>query len=601
MQLESISIFGFRSIAHLEDVRIGSPTLLTGHNDAGKSAFLDAVRFLLSEYQLTDRDPTYASGSIDGADTAQQEPSRKRRVLTTSVVGRFRLSQSEQDQLALPADIRLRRILTEGASPTFEVEMPIPDDELLRDLDTLSLPELKSRVKAKGLKPEGSNKPELLAALRAAASAEPSTLGWGQAGSDVIKALPTPLSFNPSGVTDAEESIRAALQTAYKGHERNEEFRGSIRKLEEDLEAKVAADAGDLKDHIMKTIPDIGNVRIIPSVSFSAGLKNTQISITNAAGEAIHLGEAGAGRARRVSMAVWEYNTGLLSESGDFVILYDEPDTHLDYTHQRNFMQLIRRQTELPHVRMVIATHSMNLIDGVDISDVVLLKHNQEFRTTAHVLADDTEIGAHLGAVAASLGLRNTVLLHERLFVGVEGGTEEAAFPVLFRLATGSQLEACGIAMWSCDNNEGALKFAAFLNKHGRDVVFVVDQDSKKNSRHMFNTKKLAEYGLTETRHGIYLGHPDGLEDLFGNEIWVRVANRNWPRVDGDSWTDSEIDALRTGKFSSQLLELVKSGSESGPRNKQELMTTLVLDLKDASEVPESLTTAFKILIDRAA
>lgn len=264
-------------------------------------------------------------------------------------------------------------------------------------------------------------------------------------------------------------------------------------------------------------------------------------------------------------------------------------------------MQLIDRQAKLPHVRMVIATHSMNLIDGVDISDVVLLAHDDKYRTAAHILADDSEVGAHLGAVAASLGLRNTVLLHERLFVGVEGATEIAAFPVLFRLATGRQLEACGIAMWSCDNNEGALKFAAFLNNHNRDVAFVVDQDSKKNSKHLFNTKKLAEYGLAEERHGIYLGHPNELEDLFDDAVWARVANEKWPKQDGSLWNETDVASLRAGKFSSSLLELMKVGSEQGPKNKQELVTTLALNLADSSEVPSSLTAAFNLLIERAA
>lgn len=62
VQLHTITILGFRSIAHLNGLTLGSPTLLTGHNDAGKSALLEAIRFLLNEYELTDRDPTFAMG-----------------------------------------------------------------------------------------------------------------------------------------------------------------------------------------------------------------------------------------------------------------------------------------------------------------------------------------------------------------------------------------------------------------------------------------------------------------------------------------------------------------------------------------------------------
>jgi hypothetical protein len=182
----------------------------------------------------------------------------------------------------------------------------------------------------------------------------------------------------------------------------------------------------------------------------------------------------------------------------------------------------------------------------------------------------------------------------------VGGATEAAAFPVLFRLATGRQLEACGIAMWSCNNNEGALKFAAFLNEHGRDVVFLVDQDSKSNSKNIFSTKKLTEYGLSDAQHGLYLGDPNELEDLFDDSIWARVANLMWKKVDGTEWLEDEIGNLREGKFSSSLLELFKTGSETGPKNKQELMVTLALNLSDSSEIPASLNEAFNILIARA-
>lgn len=114
-------------------------------------------------------------------------------------------------------------------------------------------------------------------------------------------------------------------------------------------------------------------------------------------------------------------------------------------------------------------------------------------RTVIDRLGDDSDVGRHLGAVAAALGLRNTVLLHERLFVGVEGISEQSAFPILFRLATGNHLESCGIALWACRNNEGATDFAKFPVEHERQVVFIIDSDSKSAKRNVFSDKKLME------------------------------------------------------------------------------------------------------------
>jgi predicted ATP-dependent endonuclease of OLD family len=114
------------------------------------------------------------------------------------------------------------------------------------------------------------------------------------------------------------------------------------------------------------------------------------------------------------------------------IVVYDEPDTHLDYHHQRKVMKLIREQSALEHVNVLVATHSMNLIDGVDISDVVHLKLVEE-RTVLERLQDNEHniIDGYLGTLSASLGLRNSVLLHERCFLAVEGETEQQAFPVL--------------------------------------------------------------------------------------------------------------------------------------------------------------------------
>ena len=71
-------------------------------------------------------------------------------------------------------------------------------------------------------------------------------------------------------------------------------------------------------------------------------------------------------------------------------------------------------------------------VDGVDISDVVHLKLVEE-RTVLERLQDNEHniIDGYLGTLSASLGLRNSVLLHERCFLAVEGETEQQAFPVL--------------------------------------------------------------------------------------------------------------------------------------------------------------------------
>jgi len=439
VKLLSVSIAGFRSIRSLENLQIGSPTILSGHNDAGKSAIIDAILMLLGEYKLVVDDMTYENGQGDS--TA--------RVAETSVVGVFELNESERIDFGAER-VELRRRSLGGDAAILQIRKEDPTDPRLRDYAELTVANLKDRLETLEI-PIGKmrNKAEFLAALDSAAAAAPKEWVWSKAPGAMEKALPMVRRFDAAGPFDAEDAIRATLQTAYRAHLEDDELSGSVSEIERALEAKLVDDVRSILDHVENKVGDVGKIDIQPTVSFSSanGLKATSISVTNFAGEPVNLQRSGAGRARRITLAVWEYNSLLLRETGqDIVLLYDEPDTHLDYAHQRELMQLILEQSAQENVSVVVASHSMNMIDGVDISNVVHIRH-EDLRTVVDSLADDSEIGSHLGAIAASVGLRNTVLLHERLFVGVEGDSEARALPVLFKLATGRQLESCGIAI----------------------------------------------------------------------------------------------------------------------------------------------------------
>ncbi|MBN6189802.1 AAA family ATPase [Aneurinibacillus sp. BA2021] len=587
MLLESVTISGFRSIGAELTVMVDSPTILAGHNDAGKSAVLDAIAFLLDETKLTDRDRTYGPPGPDGA------PSR---VSETIVEGNFRIRSEEEAELGRTGTIKLRRAYRETGT-AFEMLAAVPVDERLQDIESQDVKSLKFRLNGLGLS-EAGLKPDLVARLQELVPAAAKEDRWVPASTALKRALPRVQRFDATSTQNPEDAILATLKTSYTTHTEDDKIKGKLSKVTRSLQKRVAKDAEDLRQHIKNQCADIGDIRIDPTVRLDSGLKSLELSAVNARGEQVHLGQSGTGRSRRIALAVWEFNADLLSESSeDTILLYDEPDTHLDYSNQRGFMALLSAQSALPNVRIVVATHSMNLIDGVDISNVVHLRH-VDSRTTADTITDDSEIGKHLGSIAASLGLRNTVLLHERLFVGVEGATESRAFPVLFKLATGRQLQACGIAVWPCDNNEGALRFAQYLVKHQREVLLVVDQDSR--DLRIFKEPSLATHDLKLGTHVLTVGVRE-FEDTFSDQQWADCANREWPRTDGREWTAADFSQHRDGKFSKEIESMVRENSTVEISGKPEIMTKLALGLSTAEEVPEQLRTMFEELITRAA
>jgi putative ATP-dependent endonuclease of OLD family len=559
--------------------------------------------FLLESYALTESDRTYVS-SADGSVSPASDGAIER-VSETYVAGTFILNDDEAGQHG-PSPLQIRRVARAGAKPVLEVLRSVPVDSRLHDLETLGVPQLEDRLKTLGLDQTKGKKADYLERLQLAAAAAPQAEKWVGADAALAKALPAGRRFDATSAVDAEVAIKDTLTTAYRTHIESEALQGNVRKIEMDLETLLVKDADEIRKHIMDKVSDIGNVQITPSVSFTSanGLKSTGISVTNQAGENINLQLSGAGRARRVALAIWEYNATLLAQSGeDIVLLYDEPDTHLDYGHQRELMTLIHEQTKNPKVTVVIASHSMNLIDGTDISDVVHVKHELH-RTVIERLADDSAIGSHLGAIAASVGLRNTVLLHERLFVGVEGESEARALPVLFKLATGRHLESSGIAIWPCSNNEGARHFAGFLHGHGRNVVFLVDVDSKTNAKHVFSPEKLRSAGLDPETQCLYVGDPNEIEDIFTDEQWATAANRSWPHIDADTrpWSAADFAQHREAKFSKAILEMVRTGTEatSAPTGKPDMLVGLALSLASPEEVPQDLREKFAHLVTLA-
>lgn len=602
MRLKTVSVSGFRSLESVDSVHLGSPTLITGQNDGGKSSLLYAIQFLLNGYAATDRDHTYQPVLVDSTGTTNdsgadgdQDCARCEELI---VEGTFVLSPLEQDLLGLPAEARVRRRHLIASTSSHEVERNIPEDPELRDLGSLRVDQLRELCSSRGESSAGL-KPDLVERLEALAKSGTQVLEWVAASPALVRALPDLLVFSSENAADADESIRRLLTTTYKAHLQQDDISGLVTQIESQLDQLLAKDVESIIKHVSARCSDVGTVRIQPNSSLTAGVRDAVITVSNASGQDIRLAEAGAGRSRRISLAVWEAAGELLSRQGDTVVIYDEPDTHLDYLHQRELMKVILEQADLSSTRVIVATHSMNLVDGVDIGDVLHFTLDSD-RTVVRVLRDETDTGRHLGSIAASLGLRNTTLLHERLFVGVEGITEMACLPILFKLATGKQLESSGIALWACGNNEGAVNFASFLQTHGRNVAFLCDQDSVTHCPKVFAPEKLKSRGFDPDTQALYLGNPNEIEDLFEDHVWSRISNVAWPLPDGRTWKPEDFFQHRGSKFSSEVLNMLKIGSPVGPSSKDDVMTKLALNLSKA-ELPPDLVDRFTKLQELAA
>ncbi|MFI2436881.1 ATP-dependent nuclease [Streptomyces sp. NPDC018693] len=622
MYLKNFSVNGFRSLRDVSNIPVSKPTILAGHNDGGKSALLDALSLLVGTRTMVPDDRSYIR-STDSEDEDAFE-----RCTETVVVGEFTLDGWEQQEFDLPSEVRLRRRIDAALDSSLEIWSSLPNDDRLADLAQYLLPELKELAAEFDIKPDNPKpkKADFEKCLRDYGRKHSDTQGWLSAPSGLQRRMPRILIFDGKAARP-DDAVKTALSGKFQAHMADASLQGKLQAVEDEVKERLRIDAKSLCDHIKERCPDLAEVFVEPDVSFQRGFNGAPLRISRVKGASVGLDRSGLGSNRRVSLAVWEWTSELLADEEaeanantsdthgeqdsenepppvQTIVIYDEPDTHLDYHHQRKVMGLIRKQAAIPHVGVMVATHSMNLIDGVDISDVVHLKL-ENLRTIAERIGADElgeAIDLHLGKIAAALGLRNSVLLHERCFLAVEGETEQRAFPLLFRLCEGLSLQAAGVALWACFNNEGALHLARYLVKQGRTVLLVVDADSRTLPKSIFKDQKLREhFGPNVADYVKFIGETDDagsvdvpeLEALFGDDLWASVANDAWPRNEG-VWTPGDFAALRSEKkFSAAVEEMLQTGSDVGPGGKPDMMYRFALALKDAEQVPEQLRQAF--------
>lgn len=212
VRLATIRVQGFRSLADIGPLEISQAMILVGHNDSGKTAFLDALSFLLGAYTLSDEDRTY----LDAQPGSSDSPAR-RRVEETIVTGEFQLSIHEQNTLGLPSRVRVRRRRFPSGKVEASVELDVAEDESLRGLAGKKLDELRRLAKENLVDLQGkTRKEDVVQALEDFAKGEPTVRDWVPLPAQVRDALPRVLRFGDH--ESAESAVRSALNARFQQH-----------------------------------------------------------------------------------------------------------------------------------------------------------------------------------------------------------------------------------------------------------------------------------------------------------------------------------------------------------------------------------------------
>jgi len=544
-------------------------TVLTGQNDSGKSSTLDALESLLGVALL--------SASDRSSGLAETDP--------VIVEGEFVVSGSARPLLfrSILDDRGYRREIKAIAHREFPAE---PDD--------MTLSELRATFQRLGLvSPGGTSKaPYVQAAntwIEGRQKDEFQEL-WRVAVQEELSVLPTLTRFDESHVEEPVAHAQALLARAARNLLTEERYTSRLDELQQTLTADILPTLDEIKQKIQKHCPDIEEIKVIPIFDFRRPAISVSIELTRG-GAAVPLETAGGGRRRRIAVAIHEASiASLRTGTSEEILAYDEPDMHLDYMAQRELFDILRRQSELGHVQVVVATHSLNFIDKVGLASLAHYRLDSTYSTVVESLTGTAHADelAFLQNVCVSLGLRNSALLSERCFLVVEGDTEHAAVPVLYRKVTDSSLVASGITLLNTKGSGAVRRLVEILRiEWQRDVVAMVDTDARDEA-----ASWLARLGLAEGSDLYFIGSKE-FEDAFSDQQWATTLNKSFPQASGQ-WKPADIAALRaSSSFSDDLCSLVRDRSRVPTATKPDLGYALAETIA-ANETPTAIRHALE-------
>jgi putative ATP-dependent endonuclease of OLD family len=599
MKLISFKVEHFRCLYRAEWIPFSELSIFTGENDGGKSTTLQALEVFLNPKKCPLHDDfSYTPVTADSPCDNTHETS-------ISLWAKFDLRDSERTLLndvwgINDKTVEVKRTFLDGtpSSPYLLIALTYDDEDFKQPLGVYTISQLKEIATKFSINLGTAKlKQEIIDEIKKWLTSQPKTPSEVKLPDDLVSCLPEIQIFSSETALDPESEIRRTLSTQFRSLIETEKYSGTISQIKKDVETDLNTGLDKLAPFVKQYSNDVEKVAIRPNFNFASGLTTTELQLLRKDGRPIPLQQSGAGQRRRFSLAVYEWSQEIFKNrdenSRQLIMAFDEPDTHLDYKSQRQIFDVIKRFAYLPAMQVVVCTHSLNFIERVPINQIVHYRLDQTNRQTMlEILAttDHETTELFMYEISKNMGLRNSVMLHERCFLAIEGPTEYAALPVLFYKVFDMPLQSAGICLINGENNYGARMLVKFLITNKRQVLFLVDTDAVTTDsiRKIFTPASFQKDGIDESKQVHYVGVKE-FEDSFPDDIWLRMAQINFPKQSGESWTKSDFAAIRGNpKFSKALQELIQKEANVEEPTKLELGFKLAQCI-NANEIPQAI------------
>ncbi len=304
-----------------------------------------------------------------------------------------------------------------------------------------------------------------------------------------------------------QEQIKDELQEA-----RN--FANEKRKL---AQSKINEELEGFAEMFLKDAPTIEKLKANIYFDIESRITDFVINKKNSVGD-IHIDSQGDGIKRQIWFSLIKWNAlntiNLEHINKKFIWCFDEPETHLYPSAQRDFYNTIK-QTSAANVQTIISTHSTIFVDKTLIKSINKIDLIGGISKNSKCSSVDD--------IYSSLKLKNSDFLFYDQFIVVEGDTEEVLIPHFYKIVNGSTLETDNIRLINLDGKDKIAQNATILDgilgefkKPNSTVYYILDNDAK----YVFTRHQI------ETFNPTFIGKQD-IEDSIPSEVWERIVNTN--------------------------------------------------------------------------
>lgn len=580
INLVSIAIRRFRCIYDLPYVSIKEGlTVVAGQNDGGKSSFLDAIAFLLGEKALDKKDLCNQASEdecieVEGVFSAGGETKAIRIRATWDLESKRKIQMQQKIHKEL------------GAAP-----------------ESMNVPELREAcVRLIPGKTSGTTKQAYIDALKSWQDTQPEenlVEIWGPVPPDVADRLPKLQVFSTETATNPINAIQQVIRSRSQQLLQSPHYRDRLNEIESEIVKELRASVEFIEDRIRVHCDDLDGINIHSRFDYSKLQPSSTVEFVRNE-LPVDYTKVGEGRQRKATIAVHEANLDALKadeQTTSYLLVYDEPDSHLDYVSQRRIARILEDQSSLSHVQVIVATHSKNIIDHVPLDSVLSFSLNDDLQTDARGLGSpdyDNELEFQ-AEMYASLGLTNSVILDDKVFLLVEGATELHALPIIFRIVAGKSMVASGVHLVDIGGSKSTTVFIDRLKGHWRKkVVALVDEDARSNL-----TSSFVRLGFEEGRDLFFCGTKE-FEDAFSDETWLETLQRDFPVSESENgWDIGVFEGIRNSpKFSRALLDVVRRRTLKSDVSKIELARSVAKTCEEDDAVPEDLRKCIMRIVE---